>query len=95
MPLTDEEILLQRRITAFNSAINDLMRQRDEYAKRVFEIRNPPPSNAMIRLACRHLDPTEGTMHGGHRVDDSDVLALRKVLDYAAAKLKEDDELQP
>lgn len=37
--------------------------------------------------AARHLDPAQGVMRAGHVVDETDIAALRQVLDVAASVL--------
>ena len=38
-----------------------------------------------VMLAVRHLDPEGGAMSAGHKVDATDLVALRTVLEHVAA----------
>src|SRR5215813_4107449 len=55
----------------------------------------PPPANGgagcavalpdAVMLAAAHLDPVDGVMSPGHKVDATDLAALRTVLDHVKA----------
>ena len=81
---------LNAQIDLLNRTISDIMRERRKAEQRIQEIRFPPPTTQMLRLAGRHISDT--VMYEGHSVTDSDIAALRKVIDYMAAHLNTPDE---
>jgi hypothetical protein len=89
---TDEEIAaLNGQINLLNRTISDVMRERRKAEKKIFELRNPPPTNAMLRLAGRHV--TDAVMVTDHVIDEADIMALRKIIDALVTRLdKEDSE---
>ena len=87
----DEEMrALNAQIDLLNRTISDIMRERRKAEQRIQEIRFPPPTTQMLRLAGRHI--SDVVMYQGHSVTESDIAALRKVIDYMAAHLNTPDE---
>jgi hypothetical protein len=82
--------MLNEKINMLNRSISDIMRERRRAEDRIFELRNPPPTNQMLRLAGRHI--SDMVMYEGHTVSTDDIHALRKVIDYLAAKLEAEDD---
>jgi hypothetical protein len=82
--------MLNEQVNLLNRTISDLMRQRNKATDRIFELRNPPPTNQMLRLAGRHI--SDLVMYEGHTVSDADIAALRKLIDYVSTTLGREGE---
>ena len=88
MTVTPEEI--EQQIALLDRAIEDIQFEKTKARRKLWELRNPPPSDQMLRLAGRHI--SDVVMYEGHSVTESDILALRRVIDYMAAHLNTPDE---
>lgn len=88
-----EEAALQASISQVNGEIAVLMASRRDLERRVYNLRHKP-SRSMLRLAAKHLDPSEGVMREGRVVEYADVAAVRKLIDFVAAHIECEDGSQ-
>lgn len=74
----------QGAISLIDRTIADLMAERRKHEQRVFELRDKRVANGWVVLAAKHLTLGEGPVFAGYTMTETDVSALRTVIDFVS-----------